>query len=93
MAILRECSGSVYSVVYQFFLSAIDCLDYHPSMHADDNPEVPGKETPRDLGAMHDRPVKTRQYSDLSTAESEYLSKLMAAIEKINKKLHHILAS
>ena len=30
--------GSMYYAVYQHFLSAIIHLDYHPSMHADDNP-------------------------------------------------------
>ena len=83
-----KCLGSVYYAVYQCFLSTKDHLDYHPSIHAENNSKTSHKTRNPRFNRNAYNSCEGRQYPDLSVDETEYLSKLMVAIKKINKKLH-----
>ena len=80
--------GRVYYAVYQHFLNDIDYLDYHPSIHTDNDP-ITSQETKYQRYKRNTcNSCMTRQYVYLSFDQTEYLSKLIVNIEKINKKLH-----
>ena len=80
--------SSVYHAIYQCFLSATDYLDCHPSMHVENNPETSYKSSNSRFKRNTYNSHEVRQYVNLSADETEYLSKLMVDLEKINKNLY-----
>ena len=81
--------GCIYYAVCGCFFNAIYHMEYHPSQHV-----TPNLQSSKFIKYQKTRrraclSCKVRQYSELSTDEMKYLSKLKIALQKDSWKLHH----
>ena len=78
----------MYYTIYQHFLSAINHLDHHLGIHAENDPKASHRATNIRYKRNVYNSYRAKQYADLIAYKAEYLSKLMVAVETINEKLH-----
>ena len=88
-----KCLGSVHYALYQCFLSAIDHFDYNPNMHVTADLRMASNTNKPRLKRNGCNSFRIQKYSHLSTSEAEYLTHLIAIMEKIYKKLHKVISN
>ena len=65
----------MYFAIYQCFLSAVDHLEYHPSMHGENDPKALHKTSNSRFKTNVYNSHEARQYAVLNADKIEYLSK------------------
>ena len=76
-----EYLGCIYYVVSEHFFSAIDHLNYHPSMDVDPNSQSSKSTKCHRFRRRACPSCKIRKYFGLSADEIGYLSKLKVALQ------------
>ena len=71
--------------MYQCLLSAVDNFSYHPIMQTDNNPKTHPLLMTNGMDRKHI--ILVMPYSNPSADKADFVTKLMASLKKVNKKI------